>query len=101
MMTIREQLLAIRSSRVIAGFHGAALALMVFASEDTSIIEITSPRFWMRNNYAKIAANTNATYSAVVVPDTRLGNDFSEHYVVPVYDVMMAIEMHIPSAHVP
>jgi capsular polysaccharide biosynthesis protein len=89
-MTFRQQLRAVRASRVLVGFHGAALAHMAFLHPRASVLEISSTKLWKRVNYAHIAYNTNMTFSMLLVD-----HNYREEFAIPVDKLLESLGDHI------
>lgn len=91
-MTIREQLLQVRASRVLIAVHGASLILMLMLAPGATAIEVTGPRYWLRNNYARTAAHVGIDFSYVLVPSFAV-----DSFIVSPNDVVAALNRSIPS----
>jgi hypothetical protein len=69
-ITVREQILAISSAGAIAGLHGAAMTNLLWAEEDTPVVEIFEPGY-LNACYEQIAHEGRLYYSYII----NSGND--------------------------
>ena len=69
-MAPSEQVDLALASTTIAGSHGAALALMMFASPGGTAIELTEPSRPM-DAFARIAASAHLRYLSLDIPDVN------------------------------
>jgi capsular polysaccharide biosynthesis protein len=61
-LSLREQLRTVRESRVLVAFHGAALTHLLFMHPESSVLELTAGRFWIRNNFLTMSRNIGRTF---------------------------------------
>ncbi len=94
-MSFRDQLIAVRRSRVLVGFHGAGLAHLMFLHPAASVLELSLPRYTSRINYAHISRGTGVTFMIHVLEGFQ-ENHADETINVPVHEVVELLEWHIP-----
>ncbi len=99
-MSFREQLLAIRRTRVLVGFHGAALAHMLFLHEDASVLELTTQRYSQRTNFAMIARNTGVSFMMHIMDSDAThadGHEANAEWIkIPIAEIVDLIALHAP-----
>ena len=93
-MTFRQQLQAVRESRVLVAFHGAALMHILFAPPAASVLELTDVQYWTRTHFSTVARNLGITYMMLVLEGANVNDQFS----VPVEAVAAMIDVHAPLA---
>jgi aromatic ring-cleaving dioxygenase len=66
--SFRDQLQAIRESRVIVAFHGPTLTHLLFSRDDAAIIELTIPELWPRHTYMQMSRHLGRTHLKHCLP---------------------------------
>eukprot|EP00048_Salpingoeca_helianthica_P009758 m.139930 g.139930 ORF g.139930 m.139930 type:complete len:102 (+) comp14942_c2_seq9:186-491(+) len=94
-MPFRAQLAMVRQSRVLIGFHGAAMAHLLFMHPDASVLELTLPRFAGRTNYVAMARGTGVTFLMHAL-DARSEEGDTEVVTVSPSDLLPLLEYLAP-----
>ncbi len=95
-MSFGAQLALVRQSRVLVGFHGAAMAHLLFVHPHASVLELTLPRFAGRTNYAAMARGTGVTFMTHLL-DSNCEEFLGQQINVPVDEFLEILSYHIPS----